>query len=159
VSKNQETHPTELVRLGDTGLVVADASADIRGRKVLDRDGEEIGHVSGLFIDRDLRRVRMLELRAGGFLGFGERHALLPVDAITSVTKDAVHVNETRARIATSPVYDPTLIVEPQARAWEPFYGYYGLQPYWTNGYLYPEFPLEHDVKVMHHEIATGRDI
>jgi sporulation protein YlmC with PRC-barrel domain len=158
MKEHQEHRDTEFVRLGDAGLVVADASQDIRGRKVIDRQGEEIGHVSGLFIDRDLRKVRMLEIAVGGFLGFGARHVLLPVDTLTSVTKDAVHVSETRERLATSPVYDPTLIVEPQARAWEPFYGYYGLQPYWTNGYRYPEFPLEHDVKVLHHEGAGSRD-
>jgi sporulation protein YlmC with PRC-barrel domain len=152
MTQHQESHTTELVKLSDTPLVVADASQDIRGRKVLDRTGEEIGHVSDLFIDRSLRRVRMLEIRAGGFLGFGERHVLLPIDALTSVTKHAVHVSETRERLAKSPVYDPTLIMEPQARAWAPFYGYYGLQPYWSSGYLYPEFPLEHDVKELHRE-------
>jgi sporulation protein YlmC with PRC-barrel domain len=159
MSQHQETHDLGLVKLSDTELVVADASQDIRGRRVIDRDGAEIGHVSGLFIDRDVRRVRMLEIRAGGFLGFGERHVLLPIDTLTSVTPHAVHVNETRERLAKSPVYDPTLIVEPQARAWEPFYGYYGLQPYWSSGYLYPEFPLEHDVKELHRQSARGQDL
>jgi sporulation protein YlmC with PRC-barrel domain len=156
---NHDTHSTELVKLSDTGLVVGDASEDIRGRKVLDRHGEEIGHVSDLFIDRTLRRVRMLEIRAGGFAGFGGSHKLLPVETLTSVDAHTVHVNETRDRVAKSPVYDPTLIIEPEAHAWEPFYGYYGLQPYWNSGYLYPEFPLEHDVRELHRESARGGDL
>jgi sporulation protein YlmC with PRC-barrel domain len=134
------TGRTELVKLRDTDLVVGDASQDIRGRKVLDRHGEEIGHVSDLFIDPDQRKVRMLEIRTGGFLGFGERHALLPVEALTRVTAHDVHVNETRERVAASPVYDPALIPEPDAHAWEPFYGYYGLPPYWTGAGVYPDF-------------------
>jgi hypothetical protein len=84
----------------------------------------------------------MLEVRAGGFLGLGDRHFLLPVDAITSVTKSEVHVNQTRERIVHSPVYDPTLIETPTQEYWEPYYGYYGLSPYWDSEYMYPHFPI-----------------
>jgi sporulation protein YlmC with PRC-barrel domain len=123
----QRKRNTSLEKLNDTGLSLADSSQDIRNRKVIDRHGEEIGHVSDLFIDQDERKVRMLEIRAGGFLGIGDRH---------------VHVNQTGERIAHSPTYDPTLIVDaPAQQFWEPYYGYYGLSPYWGAGYMYPEFP------------------
>jgi hypothetical protein len=84
----------------------------------------------------------MLEVRAGGFLGLGDRHFLLPVDVITSVAKGEVHVNQTRERIVHSSVYDPTLIEAPTREYWEPCYGYYGLSPYWGSGYMYPHFPI-----------------
>ena len=84
----------------------------------------------------------MIEIRAGGFLGIGDRHTLLPVGAITSVTPHEVHVNETRSRIAGAPAYDPALIEVPQQSNWEPFYGYYGLSPYWGDDYINPIFPL-----------------
>jgi len=84
----------------------------------------------------------MLAIRAGGFLGLGDRHFLLPVDAITSVTKGEVHVNQTRDRIVRSPVYDPTLVETPTQEYWEPYYGYYGLSPYWGSEYMYPHFPI-----------------
>lgn len=131
----------ELEKLSDTGLVLADRMQDIRGHTVRDSHREEIGHVSGLFIDSELRKVRMLEIRVGGFLGIGNRHFLLPVDAITGVSHDEIAVDETRERIVASPVYDPALIVEPFEQSWEPFYGYYGLAPYWSPGYQYPQFP------------------
>lgn len=133
---------TELEKLSDTSLTLGDPAQDIRNRKVVDAHGEDIGHVSALFIDQDERKVRMLEVRAGGFLGLGDRHFLLPVDAITSVTKGEVHVNQTRERIVHSPVYAPTLIEAPTQKYWEPYYGYYGLSPYWGSGYLYPHFPI-----------------
>ncbi len=141
---NQQQQPsnTALGKLKDTDLVLADSSQDIRGRKVVDRHGEEIGHVSNLFIDEDERKVRMLEIHAGGFLGLGERSFLLPVDAITDVAKDEVHVSETLDRIVHSPVYDPTLIVVPTHEYWGPFYGYYGYSPYWSMGYMYPGFGI-----------------
>jgi sporulation protein YlmC with PRC-barrel domain len=141
MTQQQRRRNTALEKLSNTGLSLADSSQDIRNRKVIDRLGEEIGHVSGLFIDQDERKVRMLEIRAGGFLGIGDRHVLLPVDAITSVTKDEVHVNQTGERVAHSPTYDPTLFAEAPAQDfWEPYYGYYKLSPYWGAGYMYPEF-------------------
>jgi sporulation protein YlmC with PRC-barrel domain len=142
VTRHPNTTGTELLRLDDTGLTLDDERQDIRGSKLIDQHGEEIGHVSNLFIDAGERKVRMLEVRAGGFLGLGDKHFLLPVDAITSVARDVVHVNETRERIVHSPVYNPHLVEAPTREYWEPFYGYYGLSPYWGNGYLYPGFPL-----------------
>ena len=140
--KQPPTTNTELEKLSDTGLVLADSDQDIRNRKVIDRHGDDIGHVSNLFIDQDERKVRMLEVSAGGFLGLGDRHFLLPVDAITHVGKGEVHVNQTRERIVNSPVYDPTLVDRPRQEYWEPYYGYYGVSPYWSAGYMYPHFPI-----------------
>ena len=145
MSQSQHATNAELEKLNDTDLTLADGAQDIRNHKIIDRNGDEIGHVSDLFIDRDERKVRMLEVRAGGFLGIGDRHFLLPVDAITRITEGDVHVNETRDRIVHSPVYDPTLIVRPVQQYWEPYYGYYGLSPYWGMGYLYPQFPMSED--------------
>lgn len=149
---------TPLEKLKDTGLALADSDQDIRGRKVLDCHGAHIGHISALFIDESERKVRMLEIGAGGFLGLGDRHFLLPVDAITKVTKDEVFVNETQERIVHSPVYDPTLIEAPTHEYWEPFYGYYGLSPYWSTGYMYPGFPMSPQQTTPHHHPLRPRE-
>jgi hypothetical protein len=45
-----------------------------------------------------------------------------------------VRVRETRERIVHSPAYDPALVVASPREHWEPFYGYYGLSPYWGQG-------------------------
>jgi sporulation protein YlmC with PRC-barrel domain len=157
--KQQHASDTPLVKLSDTGLALEDRDQDIRGRKVIDRDSKEIGHISSLFIDEDERKVRMLEIRAGGFLGIGDRHFLLPVDAITKVAKGEVHVNETLGRIVQSPVYAPALVEEliPQ-KHWEPFYGYYGLSPYWGDGYLYPTVPMSTEETVLHDHSQSVTD-
>jgi sporulation protein YlmC with PRC-barrel domain len=137
---------SELQKLSDTGLILADPAEYIRGRTVIDRHAAEIGHVSDLFINADKRKIRMLEIRAGGFLGLGDRHFLLPVQAIVSVTKDAVRVNQTREHILNSPAYDPDLIKAESLHAFfEPFYGYYGLPPYRETGYQNPSVPLLHE--------------
>jgi sporulation protein YlmC with PRC-barrel domain len=141
VKQQQASNNSPLERLSDSSLVLSEPDQDIRGRKVIDQHGADIGHVSGLFIDEGERKVRMLELRSGGFIGIGERHFLLPVDAISSVDENEVHVSESGARIIHSPIYDPTLVVPSIRGYWEPYYGYYGLSPHWGNGYMYPTFP------------------
>jgi sporulation protein YlmC with PRC-barrel domain len=138
MSQHEDTVNIALEKLKDTTLTLSDSSQDIRGRKVIDRHDEEIGHVTALFIDKGERKVRMLEIRAGGFLGLGDRHFLLPVDAITSVAKDEVHVNETREHIVNSPAYDPSLTETPTQESWAPLYGYYGFSPFSSTGYVYP---------------------
>jgi hypothetical protein len=41
--------------------------------------------VEDLYIDRQEREVRFLEVGAGGFLGIGEGRFLVPVEAVTKV--------------------------------------------------------------------------
>ena len=142
MSKQANPSKAALEKLKDTDLTFVDMGLDIRGRKVVDRNGADIGHVSALFVDDNERKIRMLEIRGGGFLEVGTRHFLLPVDAITQVFKSEVHISETKDRIEHSPVYDPALVEIPTQEHWEPFYGYYGLSPYWNSGYMYPIFPL-----------------
>ncbi|MGH7707592.1 MAG: PRC-barrel domain-containing protein, partial [Vulcanimicrobiaceae bacterium] len=84
-----------LVKLSAANLTLADPSQDIRHRRVVDQNGAAIGHVSELIVDRAERTLRMLQVAAGGFLGLGERHFLLPIEAVTSVTPDEVRINRT----------------------------------------------------------------
>ena len=138
MTQPQRRRNTAFEKLNVTGLSLADASQDIRNRKVIDRHGDEIGHVSDLFIDQDERKVRMLEIRAGGFLGIGDRHALLPVEAITRVTKDEC-TSIRRASVShTRPSMIPLLS---SMRRLRKFGSRIGLSPYRGAGYLYPEFP------------------
>jgi hypothetical protein len=129
-----------LTKLRDSNLELEDDRQDIRGRSVVDQDGKTVGHVRALFIDSSERKVRVLDIAGGGFLGMGDQHFLLPIDAITKVDKAKVHVNETADRIQHSPVYDPELITAYNQHYWAPYYGYYGSSPYWSAGYRYPNY-------------------
>ena len=118
---NQHGHAsdTALEELKNTKLTLDDPLQDIRGRKVIDQNGEAVGHVDALFIDEEERKVRMLKVRAGGFLGLGDRYFLLPAEMITSIERDEVRVNETRERIVNTPAYDPNLTVTPIPNTWK----------------------------------------
>ena len=132
-----------LEKLSDAGLTLADPSQDIRGRTVVDRQGEHIGHVSGLFIDTEERKVRLMEVRAGGVLGLGDRHFLLPIETVLGVTADAVQVGQTRDRIVGAPVYDPALAALPSSEPLQSHYDHYGVTPSWSTGSTSSESPTQ----------------
>ena len=134
------THDTKarLVRLSDTNLTLADPVEDIRGLKAVDAAGEELGSIDDLFIDEPDRNVRFLEISSGGFLGLGATKFLIPVDAITRIADEVVHINQSRERVAGAPQYDPTLVEEHYVSN---VYSHYGYPPYWGPDYRYPPYP------------------
>ncbi|GAB4456450.1 MAG: hypothetical protein OHK0029_14390 [Armatimonadaceae bacterium] len=127
-----------LIRFSDSDLRMPDERMDIRGHRVLDSSGDEIGSVEDLLIDTDQRKVRFLAVSSGGFLGIGARNFLIPVDAIQNFDSEKVHLNQTRQFVNESPDYDPTFAQQPD---YEGFFGYYGYKPFWGPGYTYPAFP------------------
>lgn len=125
-----------IVRLDDTTLMLADPADDVRGWKVVDSNGDEVGDVEGLMIDEAERRVRFLEVGSGGFLGIGEKKRLIPVEAIARIEDDRIHLGHERGHVAAAPAYDPELVTE--KRYYEDLYGYWDYPPYWTPGAMYP---------------------
>ncbi len=120
---------TILRRLSDTGETVASADEDVRGRKVLDDAGEEIGTVDGLMVD-DEKTVRFLRVESGGFLGLGRTRVMIPVEAITRVMPHAVSIDRGREHLRGAPLYDPALVDDRDETYWSGVYGYYGFPPY-----------------------------
>jgi sporulation protein YlmC with PRC-barrel domain len=133
-----EPGAASLYKLSDSGLTVAKPEEDIRGWKVVDRDGEDVGEVDDLMIDDRERKVRFIRVASGGFLGLGETKFMIPIDAITRITKDEVHIDQSREHVARGPRYGPDLARDDY---WERAYGYYGYPPYWGPGYVYPAYP------------------
>jgi sporulation protein YlmC with PRC-barrel domain len=123
-----------LVKLGDTGQTVADPADDIRGRKVFDRQGEELGEVDDLLIDTQERKVRLLRVEHGGILGFGATASFVPVEAIARITDEVVHISESRERVSGAPRYDPDVV--DAANLSGSLYDYYGYPPLWGPAYV-----------------------
>jgi sporulation protein YlmC with PRC-barrel domain len=88
-------HTASLHSIDRDALMTTDPAADVRDRRVLDKAGQDIGHVDDLLVDDREHKVRFLRVAAGGFLGLGEAKFLIPVDAITKVEAKAVHVDQT----------------------------------------------------------------
>ena len=144
-----ERPPARIVRLSAIELTVADPAEDVRGRKVVDKHGEEVGEVDDLLVDDREHHVRFLRVASGGFLGLGATKFLIPVEAITRISDTTVYVNPTRQYIAGAPGDDPHLIHEEAdeggyagAGYYGDLYHYYGYPPYRAPGYVLPRYPL-----------------
>ena len=133
---NGSTNNGTLVDLDDTDQVVAHPDEDIRGRTVLDANGQEIGQVDGLLIDEKDRHVRFLAVGSGGFLGFGKKTRLIPSHSVKSAD-EVVRVDTTREDVASSPAYDPELT---EKQDFTPFYNYYGV-PFFPGEEYQPTWP------------------
>jgi sporulation protein YlmC with PRC-barrel domain len=128
-----------LVKLSRTHWTVADRADGIRGRRVLDPDGEAVGEIEDLLIDHQERKVRLLQVASGGVLGLGATTFLLPVEAITRVSEEAVQIDQRRERIVGAPPYDPALVDQ---RYVHDLYSHYGYAPYWAATGVYPPYPF-----------------
>jgi len=118
----------QLVRLRDTDQTVSRSDEDIRGRMARDKDGHDLGTIEGLLIDQAERKVRFMEVGSGGFLGLGESKSLIPIEAITRMTPEAVYIGHTREHVAGAPRYDPEL-VETRLEYFFNLFPYYGYPP------------------------------
>jgi sporulation protein YlmC with PRC-barrel domain len=126
--------PAVLVRLSQSGHTVTNPPQDVRGRTVKDRNGDDVGKVDDLLIDDQAHQVRMLRVTHGGILGFGASASFIPVEAITKITKDTVHINRLSVDVANAPPYDPEL--QDQTDYYGSMYGYYGYPPFGGAGYI-----------------------
>jgi hypothetical protein len=121
-----DTLPT-LRRLGDAEMTISSSDEDIRGRTVRDKDDQVVGKIDGLLVDDVEQKVRFMEVATGGFLGLGASKSLIPIEAITRITADEVHISHTREHVAGAPPYDPQLALERDTDYWSGLHPYYGL--------------------------------
>jgi sporulation protein YlmC with PRC-barrel domain len=129
-----------LVKLSNTNLRLADPGQDIRGHRVVDKDGHKVGEVDDLILDALERKVRFLQVASGDLFGFGPALTLIPVEAVTEIDEAEVHINQTRQRVAAAPRYDPAFVqqvLEDQGGV-AGIYHHYGFLPFWGRGYIYP---------------------
>jgi len=124
----KENKLATLVKLNDIDETVADRASDIRGRNAFDKNHKPLGKIEGLLVDDKEHKVRFLEVGSGGFLGLGEKTSLIPVEAITKITDDEVHIDPTAKEVAAAPAYDPSLVN--QTHFYEKTYAHYGSIPF-----------------------------
>jgi sporulation protein YlmC with PRC-barrel domain len=121
--------PQRLSRLGQSGSKLADPRDDTRGRRVIDSNGEEIGRVVDLIVDRQTRTVVLLEVLESGFLGLGTAKFLVPAEAVVRVTPEVVRVDRDRDQVAAVSADSADFADEAYLNT---LYASYGYQPFWT---------------------------
>jgi sporulation protein YlmC with PRC-barrel domain len=99
---------SNLTKLSETDLPLEENWQDMRGLDVYDITDEQIGSVQDLYIDREARQPRYLVVSAGGFLGLGKKHFLIPVEEVSrDVGEERVTVTQPREKVVNSPEFDP----------------------------------------------------
>lgn len=125
-----------LMKLSDLGETIELGDEDIRGYSVKDKDGADLGKVHELLVDRHQSKVRFFVVESGGFLGLGETKSFIPVEAITKISDDEVHIDQTMETVAAAPPYDPNLVNDRPHQGIS--YSHYGFEPFWMSGGAYP---------------------
>src|ERR671910_2436242 len=75
-----------LIKLRDSDLPRDATAKALLDGEVYDRDGEKIGSVKDLYINTEDEDVRFLDVGVGGFMGLGEKHFMIPMEAFTDTS-------------------------------------------------------------------------
>jgi sporulation protein YlmC with PRC-barrel domain len=116
-----------LIKLSDSeNLRLREPLKNISGLDVYDSNGEEIGSVEDLFVDQEAQFPRFLDVGAGGFLGIGKKHFLVPFEEVSRHVgeEERVIVRQDRDKVLGSPDFDPDEM--PEVDLQRAVYAYYG---------------------------------
>ncbi|MCO8273993.1 PRC-barrel domain-containing protein [Actinoplanes sp. TRM 88003] len=111
-----------MIRLGDGSHLRREPAQDVRGHRVVDCEGKEIGRVDELLIDPEREKVQLLQVEHGGLFGVGAGPLYIPADCVDSVTEETVRLDRTRVQVAGAPADEPLADL----------YEYYGIEPHGT---------------------------
>ncbi len=108
------------------------AAEKVNGTDVYNMDGEHLGTVEDIMLDKISGKAIYAVMSFGGFLGIGEKQHPLPWSALTyDKDKEGYIVNLDKRMLENAPTMDPDDDFE-----WTPDYGrridkYYGAPTYW----------------------------
>jgi len=112
-----------LIKLRDSDLPRGSTAKALLDSDVYDRDGERMGTVKDLYVDTEDGDLRFLDVGAGGFLGLGEKHFMIPMEAVTD-TGSGVTIEQSREKVEGSPIVDTKGV--PEDAYQHEVYDYYG---------------------------------
>ncbi len=108
-----------LVKLDDFEGELDDTWQDARGRKVIDKNGDEVGTVEELYIWEGPSTVHLVTVSGE------ERSFLIPVHTVTNVDEEAVALEVGRVKVMDSPEFDLDDVPDSETRrAAFDYYGY-----------------------------------
>lgn len=117
---------SDTIATNETDLLIA--SNKVEGTAVYDRDGEKLGAINTLMIDKYSGQVEYAVLQFGGIFGFGSDYYPLPWDKLEYDAEEGGYVVDIdKARLENAPKY---VVGEEPAydRSYgERVYAYYGM--------------------------------
>jgi sporulation protein YlmC with PRC-barrel domain len=109
------------------------AAEKVTGTDVYNMDGDKLGTVEDIMIDKISGKAIYAVMSFGGFLGIGEKQHPLPWSSLTyDEVKGGYLVNLDKRKLENAPTLDP----DDDGFSWTPDYGrsvdrYYGAPTYW----------------------------
>ena len=113
------------------GLVLS--ASTLKGDKVVNHQGEDLGKIEELMIDLDRGRIAYAVLSFGGFLGMGDKLFAIPWQAF-GVDTDGKRLvlKADKELLKKAPGFDKSNWPNMADPTWgSTVYGYYGYKPYW----------------------------
>jgi sporulation protein YlmC with PRC-barrel domain len=109
------------------------SSEKVVGAAVYDRNGEKLGSVHSVMIDKISGKVAYAVISFGGFVGIGARYHPLPWHAITYDSSQGGYVvGVDPSMLKGAPTYGTTETPNWSDRRWgQLVHDYYGVRPYW----------------------------
>jgi sporulation protein YlmC with PRC-barrel domain len=110
---------SNLVKLDDFEGELDEHWQEIRGRKVIDKNGDEVGTVEELYIWEGPSTVHLITVSGE------ERSFLIPVHTVTNVDEEAVALEVGKEKVMDSPEFDSDDVPDSETRrAAFDYYGY-----------------------------------
>ena len=114
------------VAINETESLIA--SDKVEGTPVYNRQGEHLGSIYNVMIEKRSGQVRYAVMSFGGFLGIGERYHPLPWDKLTYAPHQGGYVVDvTREQLEGAPSYARDEMPWNDPLYGKTVYGYYGL--------------------------------
>jgi len=114
------------------GIVLSGSS--LKGGKMVNYKGEDLGKIEEILIDLDRGRVAYAVLSFGGFLGMDDKLSTIAWQAFSvDTTKKQLVLNAAKELLEKAPGFDkndwPDMA---DLSLGSTLYGYYGYKPYWA---------------------------
>jgi hypothetical protein len=109
------------------------SSDKVEGTAVYNREGEKLGSIHSLMIDKTSGKVAYAIMSFGGFLGMGDRYHPLPWSVLDYETSQGGYVVDLdRSKLEGAPTYSSSETPNWSDRRWgQQVHDYYGTRSYW----------------------------
>ena len=109
------------------------SSHKVEGTSVYNAEGDQLGTVDSLMVNKTTGKVAYAVMSFGGFLGIGEKYHPVPWDVLKyDTSKEGYVVNLTRDQLENAPTYDRGDERRLYDRTYEEsVHRHYGVPPYW----------------------------
>jgi sporulation protein YlmC with PRC-barrel domain len=118
-----------------TGHTSAIRAKKVLGTNVYDTQGNRIGTIEDIVLDKLSNNIQFAVVSFGGFLGMAEKYHPMPWSALDyDPEQDGYVVTMTKDQLQAAPASSIEELTRDDGTAWrDQVYSYYKAKPYWTN--------------------------